>query len=72
MLEINKHKRLVRHADHHWMAQELISCESSFRRPVWKPITPLLSQSETEFWLSLEEVSEGVIALFKKEVSRIQ
>lgn len=68
MLEINDHIRLVRfkgHGEQCWMAEELNSSETSYKRAIWKPVSRLLSHHQAETWLTASNASENILRRFK-------
>ena len=75
MLEINEHYRLVKHTGHGencWIAEELSSTESSYKRAIWKPVTRLLTHAQAEYWLTITDAPAGAIERFKEVAGGIQ
>ncbi len=68
MLEISPHHRLVKHVgqgENCWMVMELNAEQTCYKRAIWKPVTPLLSEDQAEHWLTSTNATAETIAQFK-------
>lgn len=68
MFEINDRVRLVRlkgQGEHCWMAEELDSNETSYKREIWKPVSRLLNHHQAENWLCASNASDSILRRFK-------